>query len=150
MTLTLKGSSNTNNIYQNTANKVELSKKEYWTIPLLLESPKSKDFQLPDLEMDFLIEPGAESHIKNNPTWNEIQTLGPNLLPSKTSRRLATAQGSILTNFGKNSITLCSHSNNGTNKLLNKSFKQTFHITDINTISLQYHLLLNRSPLLIS
>ena len=29
--------------------------------PLLLESPKSKEFQPPDLEIDFLIDSGAES-----------------------------------------------------------------------------------------
>ena len=131
MTLTLKGNSNTNMIYQNTANKVELPKKEYWTFLLLLKSPKSKNFQLPDLKIAFFLDPGAESNIINNPTWNEIQTLRLNLLPSKTSSRLATAQGSILTIFWKKSIVLRSHSNNGTNKLLNKPFKQTFHITDI-------------------
>ena len=35
---------------------------QIWTIPLLLESPKSKQLQTPDLEIDFLIDSGAESH----------------------------------------------------------------------------------------
>ena len=38
----LKGSSSTNNIYQNASNKVQLPKEKIWTIPLLLESPKKK------------------------------------------------------------------------------------------------------------
>ena len=37
----LKGSSSTNNIYQNTSNKIQLPKEKIWTIPLLLERPKS-------------------------------------------------------------------------------------------------------------
>ena len=49
----LIGSSSTNNIYQNTFNKVQLFKQKNWTIPLLLENPKSKDFQSPGLEIEF-------------------------------------------------------------------------------------------------
>ena len=64
-----------------------------------LEKPIGKDFQSPDLEIDFLIDSRAESDIKNIPTWNEIQTLHPNLIPSKALSKLATAQGSSLTNF---------------------------------------------------
>ena len=67
----------------------------------LLESPKSKEFQPPDLEIDFLIDSGAESKIINIPTWNEIKTLHPNLIPIKAASKLATAQGSTLTNYGK-------------------------------------------------
>ena len=46
----LKGISILNSIYQNTAIKIQTPKEKNWTIPLLLESPKSKDFQSPDLE----------------------------------------------------------------------------------------------------
>ena len=67
----------------------------------MLERAKSKDFQQPDPEIDFLLDSGAESKIKKIPTWNEIQFLHPELLTLKTSSRLATAQGSSLTNFGK-------------------------------------------------
>ena len=42
-------------IYQNTTNNIQLPKENIWTIPLLLESPKSEDFQSPDLEYDYLI-----------------------------------------------------------------------------------------------
>ena len=37
----------------------------------------------------------------NIPLWNEIQTLHPKLLPPKTSTKLATAEGSSLTNYEK-------------------------------------------------
>ena len=37
----------------------------------------------------------------------------------KNLKKLNTAQGSCLTNFGKNSIIPCSHSNNGTEKTFN-------------------------------
>ena len=40
----LKGSSSTNNIYQNASNKIQLTKEKTWTIPLFLENPKSKNF----------------------------------------------------------------------------------------------------------
>ena len=61
-------SSNTNNIYQNIPKEKQLQKEKLWTIPLLLESPKSKKLQIPDLEKELLIDSGAESNIKNFPT----------------------------------------------------------------------------------
>ena len=64
--------SSTNHIYQNIPK--EPPKGKTWTILFLLEKPKSKEFQRPDLEIDFLIESGAESNINNIPTWNEIKT----------------------------------------------------------------------------
>ena len=73
--------------------------KKNWTIPFLLESPRNKEFQPPDLEIDFLIDSGAESNIINIPTLNEIKTLHPNLTPLETSSKLATAQGSSLVNY---------------------------------------------------
>ena len=42
---------NTNHIYQNI--QKEQPKEKIWTIPFLLESPRSKEFQPPDLEIDF-------------------------------------------------------------------------------------------------
>ena len=68
---------NTNHIYQ--TYKKNNPKKKFGTIPFLLESPKSKEFQPPDLEIDFLIDSGAESNIINIPTWNEMKTLHPKL-----------------------------------------------------------------------
>ena len=94
----------TNHIYQNI--QKEQIREKLWTIPFLLESPKSKEFQPPDLEMDFLIDSGAESNINNIPTWNEIKTLHPNLIPMKTASKLATAQGSTLVNYGKTQLFL--------------------------------------------
>ena len=82
--------SNTNNIYQNI--QKEQPKEKIWTIPILIESPKCKEFQPPDPEIDFLIDSGAESNIINIPTWNEIKTLHPNLIPMKTASKLGTAQ----------------------------------------------------------
>ena len=119
--------SNTNHIYQNV--QKEQPREKIWTIPFLLESPK--EFQPPDLETDFLIDAGAESNIINIPTWNEIKTLHPILTPLETSSKLATAQGSALVNYGKIQLFLVSTRTREQNKILNKPFKQTFHITDI-------------------
>ena len=47
---------NTNHIYQNI--QKEQPKEKIWTIPFLLESPRNKEFQPPDLEIDFLIDSG--------------------------------------------------------------------------------------------
>ena len=69
-------SSSTNHIYQ--YKQKEQPREKIWTIPFLLESPKNKEFQPPDLENDFLIDSGAESNIINIPTWNEIRILHPN------------------------------------------------------------------------
>ena len=68
---------NTNHIYQNI--QEEQPREKIWTKTFLLESPKNKEFQPPDLEIDFLIDSGAESNIINIPTWNEIKTLHPKL-----------------------------------------------------------------------
>ena len=119
----------TNHIYPNI--QKEQPREKIWTIPFLLESPKNKEFQPPDLEIDFLIDSGAESNIINIPTWNEIRILHPNLKPLETSSKLATAQGSMLTNYGKIQLFLVPTRTMEQNKILNKPFKQTFHITDI-------------------
>ena len=102
-------SSNTKNIYQNIPKETLLQNQKIWTVPLILESPKSKQLQTPELEIDFLIDSEAESNIINIPTWNEIK-----FLHFKTTSRLATAQGSTVTHYGKNPTVPCSHSNNGT------------------------------------
>ena len=49
--------SNTKHIYQNI--QKEQPREKFWTLPFLLESPRSKEFQPPDLEIDFLIDSGA-------------------------------------------------------------------------------------------
>ena len=121
--------SNTNHIYQNAQKKQP--RKKIWTKPFLLESPRNKEFQPPDLEIDFLIDSGAESNIINIPTWNEIKTLHPKLTLLATSSKLATAQGSILVNYGKIQLFLLPTRTMEQNKILNKPFKQIFHITDI-------------------
>ena len=121
--------SNTTHIYQNT--QKEQPREKIWTIPLLLESPRSNEFQPPDLEIDFLIDSGAESNIIDNPTWNEIKTLHPNLTPLETSKKLTKSQGSTLVNYGKIQLFLVPTRTMEQNKILNKPFKQTFHFTDI-------------------
>ena len=40
-----------NNIYQNTTQKTPPHREKTWTTQLLLESPKNKNFQSPDLEI---------------------------------------------------------------------------------------------------
>ena len=121
--------SSTNHIYQNTPN--EPPKEKNWTILFLLESPKCKDFQPPDLEIDFLIDSGAESIIINIPTWNEIKILHLRITPIKTTSRLATEQGPTLTNYGKIQLFLVPTKTREQNKLLIKPFKQIFHITNM-------------------
>ena len=121
--------SNTKHIYQNV--QKDQPREKIWTIPFLLESPRNKEFQPPDLEIDFSIDSGAESNITNIPTWNEIKTLHPNLRPLETSSKLATAQGSTLVNYGKIQLFLLTTRTMEKNKILNKPFKQIFHITDI-------------------
>ena len=106
------------------------TKRKTWTIPFLLESPRNKEFQPPDLEIDFLIDSGAESNIINIPLWNEIKTLHPNLTPLETSSKLVTAQGSTLVNYGKIQLFLLLTKTMEQNKIFNKPFKQIIHITD--------------------
>ena len=118
-----------NHIYQNI--QKEQPREKMWTIPILLEGPKNKEFQPPDLEIDFLIDSGAESNIFNIPTWNEIRTLHPNLQPLETSSKLATAQVSTIVNYEKIQLSLVPTRTMEQNKILNKPFKQTFHITAI-------------------
>ena len=113
---------NTNHIYQNV--QKEQPKEKIWTIPFLLESPRNKEFQPPDLEIDFLIDSGAESNIINIPTWNEIKTLHPKLTPLLTSSKLATAQGSTLVKYGKVQLFLLPTRTMEQNKILNKPLKQ--------------------------
>ena len=45
--------SNTNHFYQN--KQKEQPREKIWTIPFLLESPRSKEFQPPDLEIVFFL-----------------------------------------------------------------------------------------------
>ena len=120
--------SNTKYIYQNI--QKEQPREKNWTP----ESPRSKEFQPPDLEIGFLIDSGAESNIINNPTWNEIRTLHTNLTPLETSSKLATVQGSTLVNYGKIQLFLVPTRTMEQNKILIKPFKQTFHLLILSTI----------------
>ena len=79
-----------------------------------------------------MIDSGAESNIIKIPTWKEIKISHPKLTPVKTASRLATAQGSTLTNYGKIQLFLVPTKTMEQNKLLNKPFKQNHHITDWN------------------
>ena len=47
--------------------KKKQPREKIWTIPFLLESPRSEEFQSPNLEIGFLIDSGAESNIINIP-----------------------------------------------------------------------------------
>ena len=76
--------SSANHLCQNIPKKAP--REIIWTIPFLLKSPKSKEFQPPDLEIDFVIDSGAESKIIYIPTWNEIKILHPKLLLLKTAK----------------------------------------------------------------
>ena len=61
------------------------------------QEKQSKEFQPSDLEIDFLIDSGAESNIINISTWNEVKILHSKLIPLKMASRVATAQVSNLT-----------------------------------------------------
>ena len=111
--------SSTNHIYKNIPKK--LPKENVWTIPFLLESPENKEFQPPDHEIDFLIDSGAEANKTNILTWNEIKTIHSKLTPVKTASRLATAQGSTLTNYGKIQFFFVPTTTMEQNNLLNKT-----------------------------
>ena len=80
--------------------------------------------------MDFLLDSVAEENTINILTWNAIRILYPKLSPTKTSSKLAKAQGSILTSYGKIQLYLVPTQIIEQTKLLIKHFKQTFHITD--------------------
>ena len=55
----------------------------------------------------------------------------PILTPLETSNKLETAKGSTLVNYGKIQLFLVPTKTMEQNKILNKLFKQIFHITDI-------------------
>ena len=114
-----------NNLYQNTTNRMQAPKEKKWTISLLLEKAKSKNFQSPDLEIEFLIDSGAKSNIYNLPIWKKIQTL--RISSSKSSSKLASAQVKPY-KLWKNSIISCLKPNNGTKQTV---FTQLFHKTDV-------------------
>ena len=59
------------------------------------------------------------------------KTLHSTLIPIKTASKLATAHGSTLINYGKIQLFLVPTRTMEQNKILNKPFKETFHITDI-------------------
>ena len=122
--------SNTNNIYQKIPKETH-SQKKNMDNPTFLESPKSKQLQTLDHEMDFLVDSGAELNIINIPTWIEIKILHPQLIPFKKASRLATAQGSTFTSYGKIQLFLVPTRTMEQNKLMSKPVKQTFHIHDI-------------------
>ena len=73
----------------------------------------------------------TQSNTINIPTWKELKTLHPNLTPLETSCKLATAQVSTLVNYGKIQLFLVPTRTMEQIKILNKPFKQIFHITDI-------------------
>ena len=88
----VKNSSGVNSLHQIRLQKSQPPKEKYLDSSLLLERPKSKNFQSSDLEIDFLIDSGAESNSLNFTAWNQIQILHAKISPSKTSCNLATAQ----------------------------------------------------------
>ena len=59
------------------------------------------------------------------------KTLHPTWTPLETSSKIATSQGSTIVNYGKIKLFLVPTRTMERNKILNKPFKQTFHITDI-------------------
>ena len=92
---------------------------------------KNKNFQPPNLELDSLIDSGAESNIIMIPTWIENHDLHPKLLLLKTSSKLATSQGISLTKYGTFQLLLITTRTREQSKFISKSSKRIFHITNI-------------------
>ena len=82
---------------------------------------KSKEFQPPDLEIDFLIDSGAESNIINIPTWNEIKTLHPKLTPLENLQQTSNSTRININKLRKNSIISSPHKNNGAKQNFNQT-----------------------------
>ena len=125
--------SSTNKNYQNIPEEKQSQKEKIWTTPLLLESPKCKQFQqfqTPDLNRFFIrFRSRIKHHQHSHLEWNKNST--SKIIPFKTTSRLATAKRSILTNYGKIQLFLVPTRTMEQNKLMSKQFKQTSHITDI-------------------
>ena len=85
----------------------------------------------PDIETEFVIDSGEETNTINLPARNEIHNLHPKFFASKTSYKLATAQGTNLTKYGKNFQSLIPTRKMEQNKLLLKPFKKILRKTDI-------------------
>ena len=106
-------------------------KEKAWTILLLFESPKSKEFQTPNLEIDFSIESGAESNIINIPTWNEIK-FSSKINTLKNNKQFSDSTSLNLNKLWKNTTLLPgSHSNNGTKQTLEQTIQTKFLISPI-------------------
>ena len=104
----IESNSRMNNLYiRRQQLKASPPKETIWTIPPLLEFPRSKNFQSPDLETDFLIDSDAESNMIMIPSQNEIQSLNPKFSPSKISSKLATEQGTRLIMQKPNYVLSC-------------------------------------------
>ena len=63
-------------IYIKNNKKVQLPKKSLKN-PTSLRKSEEQRFSTKEIEIDFLLDSGAESNVINIPTWNEKQTLYP-------------------------------------------------------------------------
>ena len=91
----------TNNSQGEIKSKASPSRENSLTILFLLESSKIKIFQPPELIMDYLIDSDAKSKLFIVYTWSDIRSLHPKLPLPKTSSKLATAQSTSSTSYGK-------------------------------------------------
>ena len=90
-----------NSIYQNTTNKVSPTKEKIWSILLLLESPKNKNFQSTVLKIGFLLTLAQNKIFLTYQHGMKTKNFHQNFSPSKRSSKLANAQFLNSTNYGK-------------------------------------------------
>ena len=120
---------NMNHIYQKTTNKLSPPKKNLDN-HFFLESPKNKNLQPPDLQIDFLIDNDAESkllpHLLGMKSNSYIHIFHFQVFPEN----LPLHKAEVKQNMEKYKL-FYPNSNNGTKKLIQKPFRQMFHIIDI-------------------
>ena len=86
-----------NIIFQNTKSKASQREETIWTFPLILDGPKTKNFQSLGFEIVFYIDSGADTNIINIHSWIEIHSLHPKHPLSKRSNKPATARYEVHT-----------------------------------------------------
>ena len=114
------GNFHTHNIYQNTTNKIQTTKKRIWTIQLLLQNRKFENFKPLVLEITFFIDSGAEKNILIfHMEW--ITGFTSKTITFQNIKQINYSTRIKFNKLRKNSIIPCFDPNNGTEQ----AFKQT-------------------------
>ena len=121
--------SSTNNIYQNIPKEPQLQKQKIWTIPFLLEKPKSKQFQTPDFRFSSRFRSRIKCHQHSHLRRNKNST--PKINTLQNNKQTSNRTRINLNKLRKTQLFLVPTRTMEQNKLMSKPFKQTFHISDI-------------------